>query len=180
MFTLCISSLLALEAYATEKKDVYYNAGSIVIEDSTGIRKFITPKALIEHGNFNIKIERERIEPEEIPAAVSLKDKIEARRIMYEANQTFFNGEIAKTWDLVKEAEALDPTYYRIKTMKGSLLYKIGSRDLAEKVWLESLEQNPDQPAILSVLNAGRNIQQRDINQIIQAKSKNDKTKSNL
>ncbi len=160
--------------------EAYFNNNAVVLEEEGEITKFITPKLLSDHGNFQIRISRPKALPEEPKKVITLGDKIEARRIMHEANQTFFNGEIAKTWELVAQAEDLDPDYYRIKTMKGSLLYKIGSKNLALEVWMESLAQNPDQPEILAVIKGQKTLKSQ-VQKIMQArKRQNENVKKNF
>lgn len=137
--------------------EVYLNQGNLVLEEDGKITKFITPKALSEHGRFQVRIARPKaVVPEVLPEApkepANLSQRIEARRIMNDANDAFFKGDVTKAWDLVMQAEKLDPSFYLIKTMKGSLLYKIGSTDLALEVWNESLAQNPDQPEIRQLM----------------------------
>lgn len=161
-----LGAVMAAQAAAAEPgqgveaggPEVFVNHGDLVLSEDGKMTKFITPRILMENGRFQVRIKRPVAEPKqeaELPAVeVSLTDRIEARRIMHDANQAFFDGEIAKTWDLVARAESLDPTYFRIKTMKGSLLFKIGSTDLALEVWRDSLAQNPDQPEILQVIKS--------------------------
>lgn len=137
------------------KTIAYLNHDRIVLEEEEKITKFFTPKELLNHGRFQVRIKKPKeIVPEgqERPQP-TMADKIEARRLMHVANQAYFKGEVSKAWELVEKAEALDPDFYRIKTMKGSLLYKIGSVDLAKEIWMKSLEQNPNQPEIIKVIN---------------------------
>lgn len=146
-------------AAAEEKKsngDVFINHGSIILMENDKATRFITPKALMNHGRFQIRIKRPQEQEANVAAAPqpTLSERIEARRIMHEANQAYFNNDLTKSWELVAKAEQLDPDFYRIKTMKGSLLYKIGSVDLATEVWNESLTQHPDQPEIVQTLQA--------------------------
>lgn len=139
--------------------EVFVNHGSVVLMENDTITKFVTPKVLLEHGRFEIRIKRPKkveVVPEAAPIP-TLSERIEARRIMHDANQAYFGGDIQKSWELVARAEQLDPSFYRIKTMKGSLLYKIGSVDLALEVWQESLAQNPNQPEIVQTLQAIKN-----------------------
>lgn len=139
--------------------EVYLNQGNLVLEEDGKITKFITPSALSEHGRFQVRIKRPKaaVLPDAVPEPTvepaTLSQRIEARRIMNDANAAFFKGDVTKAWDLVVQAENLDPTFYLIKTMKGSLLYKIGSTDLALEVWNESLTQNPDQPEIRQLMS---------------------------
>lgn len=155
LLSLPLVSPASAPAEEAGKNEVFINHGSIVLMENDAITKFITPKLLMEHGRFEVRIKRPKAEaaPEALPAA-TLSERIEARRIMHDANQAYFAGDIAKSWELVTQAEQLDPTFYRIKTMKGSLLYKIGSVDLALEVWQESLLQNPNQPEIVQTLQA--------------------------
>ena len=157
-----LASLLPSLSFAEDgpKKvgEVYLNQGNLVLEEDGKITKFITPSALSEHGRFQVRIKRPKaaVVPDAVPESTvepaTLSQRIEARRIMNDANAAFFKGDVTKAWDLVVQAEKLDPTFYLIKTMKGSLLYKIGSTDLALEVWNESLTQNPDQPEIRQLM----------------------------
>ena len=144
-------------SFAAEKEeiDVYVsNGGEIVLHEKDKITRFITPKKLIMNGSYQVVIKREvKIEDQVALKEPTESEKIEARRIMYNANQAFFKGGIEKAWELIEKAEALDPDYYRIKSMKGSLLYKIGSKDLAISLWKQSLAINPNQPEIVAILN---------------------------
>ena len=149
-------ALYAVKA-KTVQRDVYVNDGNIVLEEDGKITQYIAPKRLLDNGRFQIRINRPKAEvitdPQEV-AASTLSDRIEARKIMHDANQAYFKGEIAKTWELVAQAEKLDPNFYRVITMKGSLLYKIGSTELAVEVWMESLAQNPNQPEIAKLIES--------------------------
>jgi len=148
-------------AEVVQKKagEVYLNQGHLVLEEDGKITKFITPRALSDHGRFQVRIVRPKADlpaeplPTEPVEPATLSQRIEARRILNDANAAFFKGDVTKAWDLVVQAEKLDPTSYLVKTMKGSLLYKIGSPDLALEIWHESLAQNPDQPEIRQLMS---------------------------
>ena len=88
-----------------EKPHVFFNHGNIVLDEDGKVTRFITPSTLREHGRFQIKIKRpkKKVIPEQKQEApvVTLSDRIEARRIMHDANQAYFKGEVAKTWELV-------------------------------------------------------------------------------
>jgi hypothetical protein len=136
--------------------EVYINNGNLVLEENGKVTQFIIPKKLLDNGRYQIRVKRPAVEKNQPPKetlATTLSDRIEARRIMHDANQAYYKGEIAKTWDLVAKAEKLDPKFYRVITMKGSLLYKIGSEELAAEVWQKSLQQNPDQPEIAKLID---------------------------
>jgi tetratricopeptide (TPR) repeat protein len=135
--------------YANDIK-VYENYGDLVIKNGAKQQKLIIPPQMKNHSRFLIRAKPEGGKLGGV--ASSTESKIEARRIMYQANQAFFKGEIEKTWDLIEQAEKLDPEFYRIKSMKGSLLYRIGSKDLAAELWKDSLEKKPDQPEIRALL----------------------------
>lgn len=158
---LCAAGAQSALAGEPETGDVFINNGSVVLMEKDKTTKFITPKELLAHGRFEIRIKRPKTaedQKEETIPTPTLSERIEARRIMHEANQAYFSGDIAKSWDLISQAEKLDPTFYRIKTMKGSLLYKIGSTDLAVEIWTESLAQHPDQPEIVQTLESLKKI----------------------
>jgi Flp pilus assembly protein TadD len=85
-----------------------------------------------------------------------MDQKVKAQKLLFQANQQFIRGNITKTWELVDQAKRLDPAHYRIKTMEGSLLYRMGSKDLAFDRWGESLKQNPDQPELLAIMKEAK------------------------
>lgn len=129
--------------------------GSIVLMEDDKITKFITPRQLTAAGSFEIVVKRggNAVAGERAPGAEPTEaERIEARRIMYKANQAFFKGDIEGTWDLVEQAEKLDPNYARVLSMKGSLLYKIGSVGLAKYLWNKSLQMDPNQEDIREAL----------------------------
>ena len=155
---LTIGSAVAFTALAEEsepEKEAFFNNGELVLEEDGKVTRFVTPREFADSARFVLRIKREKKE-EPIPVVEetppSLAERIEARKIMHEANQAYLKGELERTWELVAAAEQLDPDFYRIKTVKGSLLYKIGSRELAIEIWQESLRQNPDQPEIVQMI----------------------------
>lgn len=133
--------------------DVYENYGDLVLVEKNKVTKFITPKDIHANGSYVVRIKKIDDANNSIDEkTASQEEKIEARRIMFQANQEFFNGNLDKAWDLIEQAEKLDKDFYRIKSMKGSLLYRIGSKDLAVAMWQESLALNPAQPEIVKLL----------------------------
>ncbi|MBP9707194.1 MAG: hypothetical protein KBD78_06080 [Oligoflexales bacterium] len=133
--------------------DVYENYGDLVLVEKNKVTKFITPKDIHANGSYVVRIKKIDDANNSIDEkTASQEEKIEARRIMFQANQEFFNGNLDKAWDLIEQAEKLDKDFYRIKSMKGSLLYRIGSKDLAVAMWQESLALNPAQPEIVKML----------------------------
>jgi len=132
--------------------DVYENYGDFVLVEKNKVTRFVTPQSLHANGNFSIRIKRAPA-PETVKKEITQADRIEARKLMYSANQAFFAGNFEKAWELVEQAEVKDPSFFRIKSMKASLLYRIGSKDLAVALWQESLSLNPDQPEIIEILN---------------------------
>ena len=148
-------TLMGSQQKPSSTPEVYVNNGSLVLEENGEVTQFIVPKKLLDNGRYEIRVDRavaEQTKSSKENIATTLSDRIEARRIMHDANQAYYKGEIAKTWDLVARAEKLDPKFYRVITMKGSLLYKIGSTELAAEVWQKSLEQNPNQPEIANLI----------------------------
>lgn len=152
LLLLCMS--LRLEAAGSDGPvlDVYENYGDFVLVEKSKVTRFVTPQSIHANGNFTIRIKRNPTAEPVVKAEPSQNDKIEARKLMYNANQAFFSGNFEKAWELVEQAEAKDPSFYRIKSMKASLLYRIGSKDLAVTLWQESLAINPDQPEIVDIL----------------------------
>jgi tetratricopeptide (TPR) repeat protein len=136
--------------------EVFENHGDLVLRDGDQQQRLLVPSQMRSHSRFIIRAKRATDATTARDAAVaagsSTENKVAARRIMYQANQAFFKGEIEKTWELIEQAEKLDPEFYRIKSMKGSLLFKIGSKDLAVELWRESLTKNPNQPEIRAML----------------------------
>jgi lipopolysaccharide biosynthesis regulator YciM len=134
--------------------EVFQSYGDLVVREGAEQRRLIIPSEMRSHPRFVIRTKRSNealalTNPQREP---STEDKVNARKVMYQANQAFFKGEIEKAWQLVEEAENLDPDFYRIKSMKGSLLFKIGSKELAVDLWRDSLTKNPDQPEIRAML----------------------------
>ncbi len=152
VFACSASGVFAADPVTPKSLDVIDNQGDLILIEKDKKTRYITPKEINSTGSFLVKIQRERAKEEEARKAPTQDEKIEARKLMFEANQAFFKGEFQKVWDLIDQAENLDPEFYRIKSMKGSLLYRIGSKDLAVSLWQESLKVNPDQPDIIELL----------------------------
>ena len=81
-------------------------------------------------------------------------DEAKLSELLYRAKTFFKEGLATKAWDFVNEAEELSPNDYRVKAMKGSLLYKSGDYEEAKKYWQESLDRNPEQPKIKKLLKS--------------------------
>ena len=129
----------------------------IVYKDGTS-RSFIVSPKLLESSRYLIKIGKEKDETGTISSLnISMADRVQAQKLLFKANQHFIKGQITKTWELVDAAKKLDPSHYRIKTMEGSLLYQMGSKDLAMTRWQQSLKQNPDQPELVAILKENTN-----------------------
>lgn len=152
VFACSASGLYAADPVTPKSLDVIDNQGDLILIEKDKKTRYITPKEMSTTGSFLVKIQRQAPEEEAARKAPTQDEKIEARKLMFEANQAFFKGEFQKVWDLIDKAENLDPEFYRIKSMKGSLLYRIGSKDLAISLWQESLKVNPDQPDIIEML----------------------------
>ncbi|MEK7691741.1 MAG: hypothetical protein AAB425_12045 [Bdellovibrionota bacterium] len=69
-----------------------------------------------------------------------------ADSLLVKANTAYKQGKYDQAMDFLDEASALDPSNSLILTMKGSVFFVLGWKDLAEKYWKESLVLNPDQP----------------------------------
>ena len=159
-------------AAANEDISVYEDEGTIVVTTPDGVRRLVGAKDLIDRQVYDIKLEpdpfvaakrdkaadtkaqseRETAKngADEPPSkdAPTLADKARVSRLLFEANTHFYKGEFHLAWGLVDEAEAIDPKSYQVLTMKGSLLFQAGAKDLAVQYWQESLAVNPDQKEV--------------------------------
>lgn len=147
------SFLMVCPLNAASNIGVYENNGDLVVSEGEIQQKLLIPSIMKTKSRFQIRIKKSDTTQLSNLGEPSLDAKVEARRIMFKANQAFFSGDLEKTWELIDQAEKLDPGYYRIRNMKGSLLYKLGSRDVARELWKTSLEINPEQPDIKALLD---------------------------
>lgn len=133
--------------------EVVEGKSEIIVYQNGKARTLIVPPQLIDSSRYFIKLAKDTATDGELSAGqTSMDERVKAQKLLYEANQQFIKGNITKTWEMVDKAKQLDPNHYRIKTMEGSLLYQMGSKDLAFTRWQESLKQNPDQPELLAVM----------------------------
>lgn len=135
--------------------EVYENEEDLVLVEPNGPRRLVTPRNIHANGRYMIRMKKPDSEVADAalaPKTPSQEDLVKARKHLFDANEAFFKGDLQKTWSLIDEAEKLDPGNYRIMSMKGSLLYRIGSKDLAVPLWEQSLAINPDQPEIRQIL----------------------------
>ena len=155
----------ATEATSADDIKVYEDEGAVVIITPNGVRKLVGTKSLIENDAYDIVLEADPFAtkaansaakmatesaksppaPKPSPAPLSLADQARVSRLLYEANTHYYKGELHRAWQLIDDAEEIAPKSYSVLTMKGSLLFHAGNKDLAVKYWQESLEQNPDQ-----------------------------------
>ena len=156
------STVFAVEP-TTESKNVtapleiVEGKSEIVVYQNGRARTLIVPPRLLESSRYFIKLAKDdKVEGELSAGQISMNQRVKAQKLLYQANQQFIKGNITRTWALVDEAKQLDPNHYRIKTMEGSLLYKMGSKDLAFSRWEESLKQNPDQPELMAILKEAK------------------------
>lgn len=118
-----------------------------------GVERITPPHNIYSIGRLELRVARPGAKPQaKTETAVSLADKVKARRLLTEANQAFFRGDLPRSWQLIDQAEGLNPHDHKILSMKGSLLFKTGSKDLAVQLWQSSLQQNPNQPDIAALL----------------------------
>ena len=80
------------------------------------------------------------------------KKETDVGKLMLRAYTAFKNGRLERSMDFLKEAETLAPNHPSIKTMKGSIYYKLGVIDKAKKAWTESLRINPNQKKVRDYL----------------------------
>ncbi len=141
---------------AKKTLEVYENEEDLVLVEPNGPRRLVTPRNIHANGRYLIRMKKPEVgavaEAGSAPKTPSQDDLVKARKHLFDANEAFFKGDLQKTWSLIDEAEKLDPGNYRIMSMKGSLLYRIGSKDLAVPLWEQSLAINPDQPEIRQIL----------------------------
>lgn len=146
----------AVDTQETPAVSVTKSDGDLVLVEKKGTTRLITPSTMFKRGRFSVRVPRPKAVVES-PAEVKLKtpsvtDRVNAQKYLFAANQAFFDSELDKAWALVDRAEQLDPTDHRIMNMKGSLLYRTGSKDLAVALWKQSLKARPDQPDIKKML----------------------------
>ncbi len=138
--------------------EVYENNSDLVLVEPEGPRKLVAPKKLQSNGRYIIRMKKDAAMPvvEDKAKEPTQEELISARKYLFDANEAFFKGDLQRAWALIDEAEKLDPENYRIKSMKGSLLYRTGSKDLAIPLWEQSLATNPDQPEIRKILEKSK------------------------
>lgn len=138
--------------------EVYESSNDLVLVEPEGPRKLVAPRKLQTNGRYIIRMKKDAplAAVEEKPKQATQEELIKARKYLFDANEAFFKGDLQKAWSMIDEAEKLDPENYRIKSMKGSLLYRTGSKDLAIPLWEQSLAINPDQPEIRRILEKSK------------------------
>lgn len=162
MATVSVLNQEALAQEAKETLEVYENLNDIVVVEPKGPKRLVTPKKLHANGRYLIRIKKpepvaEAPTPEPAPAKeANLDERTRAAKLLFDANAAFFKGDIETAWNNIDEAEKLEPNNVRIKNMKGSILYKVGSKELAIPVWEQSLAINPDQPEIRQMLEKSK------------------------
>ena len=93
--------------------------------------------------------EDEKEDEEDLPP---LPPETNVGRLMLKAYATFKRGQLEKSMTYLDQAERLAPKHPTIKTMKGSIYYRLGLLQEARKFWLESLKLNPNQQSVRKFL----------------------------
>lgn len=68
--------------------------------------------------------------------------------LIQQAVRAFQNREYQTSLSMLNDAEEIDPKNFQVKSMKGSVFFKIGSTKSALKYWKDSIALNPHQPKI--------------------------------
>ena len=68
--------------------------------------------------------------------------------LLMKANYFYHQKKYKKLLSVLNKAENFYPKASRVKTMKGSLFYSLGWKDLANEQWTNSLNIQPNQPAV--------------------------------
>lgn len=159
--TAIVGIFAGVSAFAVEIKnkpaekplEVIEGKSEIVVYQNGKARTLIVPPRMLESSRYFIKLADDDLNGSDLAVGQTTMDqRVQAQKLLFQANQEFIQGNVSRTWELVDKAKQLDPSHYRIKTMEGSLLYRMGSKDLAFKRWGESLQQNPDQPELLAIM----------------------------
>ncbi len=79
-------------------------------------------------------------------------DPKDISKYIYQAKKLFNSGDKVAAWDLIDRLEEVAKDDYRIKTMKGSLLYQSGDFAGAITYWQESLKLNKNQADVMMML----------------------------
>jgi predicted Zn-dependent protease len=153
--------IMPIGSFADDKYgyEFYEKDGDLIIIDRTENRSFKF-KNIKTYDNFRVRVgslkshrDKEQPQTKEEKAAVDLQEqgkKVDAQ--LREANQLYFKGQFQKCLQTLQEIEALSPNDYQIKTMMGSVYFKLNDQMKAKEYWQNSLKLNPAQPELVEKL----------------------------
>ena len=139
-------------------------AGIVVYEKDEGVtvkvnerrENFVLPNELKNASRFSIIIPQKEEDKkkegkddlERDPASFQKMPKPDLATLLMQANHFYHKKEYKKLLSVLNKAEKFYPKAHRVKTMKGSLFYSLGWKDLAEQQWKSSLDLEPNQPSV--------------------------------
>ncbi|MBI4212620.1 MAG: tetratricopeptide repeat protein [Deltaproteobacteria bacterium] len=72
--------------------------------------------------------------------------------LLQQANTLYHEERFQEAFDLVESAYQLEPDNPKVNTMLGSLAYQLGDTEVALKHWKTSLDLNPNQPDVKTLI----------------------------
>ncbi|SMF00046.1 hypothetical protein [Pseudobacteriovorax antillogorgiicola] len=160
---LIVAGLLSSQALSAtgvlkkvEIKEIYENNGEMIIETEKGVHRIKIDDALKNESSYDIKLhERNFIDDESqfiLRRELSLKEKTKLTRLLFNAKSDYSKRNFEKSLKQVDEALDIDPWNFELFNMKGSIMYMMGSPELALKYWQKSILINENQEKLKSTI----------------------------
>jgi tetratricopeptide (TPR) repeat protein len=135
---------------------------SVTVAINGKINQYFLPEELLDLPHYIIKIPRS-----EFSLGVKGQDRIwknnfseleldqmasqnlaRVEELIKVAKEHFHQGKLSQALQLLSDASKISPSNYVVKTMMGSIYFKLGNKSMASKNWNESLYLNPLQPKV--------------------------------
>ena len=131
---------------------VYEKDNSVAVKINEQREQFVLPDELKDSTHFSIVIpqkkEKNKEDSEREVANEWKEPKPDLATLLMEANHLYQKRKYKQLLSLLNKAEKFYPKVHRFKTMKGSLFYSLGWKDLARQQWNDSLGLEPNQPRV--------------------------------
>ena len=180
MFLFCFVSSFVYAGVVIYKKEK-----DIIVKGNEQREQFVLPETFKNASRYNIiipakkkKVAEKKVEEVEkkLKEKPAVKEEDSKRvvasqgketfkpdlpTLLLEANDLYHKKKYKRLLSILNRAEKFYPKNSHIKTMKGSLFYSLGWKDLATQNWKNSLDIEPNQPEVrmyMEKINASQRI----------------------
>lgn len=128
---------------------VYEDGNDVVIVTDTGVRRINGKDRITTNSSYEIMVENRPVEYKDLTSDEYIRQKkAKVSRLLFEAQNLFKRSQFSESWSLVDQAEKLSPRNPKVLVMKGSLLYRAKSTELALQYYEAALKIDPSQSQV--------------------------------